>query len=120
MKACKTVEEYAKSLPEGMRAEFDAAWKTIRDLVPGGEEGIRYGMPTIRLGGKNLVHFAVMKGHFGFYPTPSGVAAFESEIAGKYEYSKGAIRFSIGKKLPLPLIRKIVKFRVGEERTKKK
>ena len=120
MKANKAVEEYVESLPEGVRAGFDAAWKAIRELVPDGEETIRYGMPTVRSGGKNLVHFAVMKGHFGFYPTPSGVAAFADDIRGKYEYSKGAIRFPIGRKLPLGLIRKIVRFRVREEKAKRK
>jgi uncharacterized protein YdhG (YjbR/CyaY superfamily) len=120
MKTCKTVEEYVESLPDGVRMEFAVTWKAIRDLVPDGEEAIRYGMPTVRSGGRNLVHFAVMKGHFGFYPTPSGVAAFADEIQGKYEYSKGAIRFPFGRKLPLPLIRKIVRFRVREEKAKRK
>ncbi len=115
MKSFKTVDEYVRSLPEETRGEFDALRRTILKLVPNGEEAIRYGMPTVRLGGRNLVHFAVMKEHFGFYPTPSGVEAFRGEIEGKYEYSKGAIRFPIGRKPPLPLVRKIVKFRIAEE-----
>jgi uncharacterized protein YdhG (YjbR/CyaY superfamily) len=120
MKAYKTVEEYMEDLSEEVRGDFVVVWRSILGLVPDGEEAIRYGMPTVRLGGKNLVHFAVMKGHFGFYPTPSGVAAFADDIRGKYEYSKGAIRFPFGRKLPFSLIRKIVRFRVREEKTKKK
>ncbi len=120
MKTCKTVGEYMKGLPEEVRAEFDLAWQAICELVPEGEEVIRYGVPTIRLNGRNLVHLAAAKNHFGFYPTSSGVRAFESEIAGKYQYSKGAIQFPFGKKPPLGLIRKIVKFRLAEERAKKK
>jgi hypothetical protein len=30
--------------------------------------------------GENVVHFAGFKGHIGFFPTPSGVAAFEEEM----------------------------------------
>lgn len=120
MKSFVTVAEYVRNLPDEVRAEFDVAWEAIRGLVPDSEEVIRYGIPTIRLNGKNLVHFAVMRNHFGFYPTASGVAAFRSEIEGKYSYSKGAIRFPFGRKLPLPLIRKIVKFRLSEEDSKGK
>lgn len=115
MKDCKTIVEYMAGLPEEVRADFSSLWREIRELVPEGEEAIRYGMPTIRFRGKNLVHCAVMKEHFGFYPAASGVRAFENEIAGKYGYSKGAIRFPFGKRLPMPLIRRIVRFRLSEE-----
>ena len=115
MQACETVGEYMEGLPEGVRAEFTLLWRAVQELVPGGEEVIRYGMPTMRVAGKNLVHCAVMKEHFGFYPTPSGVKAFESELLGKYRYSEGAIQFPFGERLPLPLVRKIVRFRLSEE-----
>jgi uncharacterized protein YdhG (YjbR/CyaY superfamily) len=120
MKTYKTVGEYTKGVPAEVRAEFVTLWRVIRELAPGGEEVLRYGVPTIRLNGRNLVHLAAAKNHLGFYPTSSGVRAFESEIAGKYQYSKGAIQFPFGKKPPLGLIRKIVKFRLAEERARKK
>lgn len=84
-------------------------------------ECINYGMPTFQLDGKNLIHFAEMKGHLGFYPAPSGVSAFEVELkkAG-IDFSKGCIRFKHDKPLPIPLIRKIVKFRVKETTEKMK
>ena len=90
------------------------------ELVPEGEEAIRYDMPTIRVFGKNLVHMAAQKNHIGFYPAPSGVAQFEAEIAKRYRYSKGAIQFPIGSLLPTALITKIVRFRLKEERAKVK
>jgi uncharacterized protein YdhG (YjbR/CyaY superfamily) len=72
-------------------------------------------MPTIQLGGKNFLHFAAMKGHLGFYPTPSGVKAFEAELTKKgISFSKGCIRFSYEKPLPVSLITKIIKFRLKE------
>jgi uncharacterized protein YdhG (YjbR/CyaY superfamily) len=69
-------------------------------------------MPTFVLKG-NLVHFAALKNHIGFYPTPSGILAFAQELS-IYEGTKGAIRFPIGQPLPLALVDKIVKFRVAE------
>ena len=75
-------------------------------------------MPTFYLKG-NLVHFAAHKNHIGFYPTPSAIQAFESELS-KYESSKGAVQFPMDKSLPLKLITKIVKFRVAENLKKQK
>lgn len=120
METYKTVGEYMKSVPVAVRAEAKHLWTTLRELVPEGEEAIRYGMPTIRVFGKNLVHMAVQKHHIGFYPAPSGVARFEAEIAKRYRYSKGAIQFPIGAPLPIALITKIVCFRLKEERARAK
>ncbi len=115
MKTYKNINEYIKKSPKERQGVLVLMQKTLQKLVPQGEEVIRYGMPTVQVNGKNLVHYAVMKKHFGFYPAPSGVTAFEPELkkAG-IDYSKGCIRFSYHKPLPIPLITKIVKFRLKE------
>ena len=69
-------------------------------------------MPAFRLNGI-LVYFAAFKNHIGFFPTGSGIAAFENEIS-PYKHSKGTVRFPLDKPLPLDLVRKIVEFRVKE------
>ncbi len=71
-------------------------------------EKISYQMPTFYLKG-NLVHFAALKNHIGFYPTPSGVQAFTKETS-EYASTKGAIQFPLDEPLPLKLVSKIVKF----------
>ncbi|HNW99585.1 MAG TPA: hypothetical protein PKK00_14355, partial [Bacteroidales bacterium] len=68
--------------------------------------------PTYVLKG-NLVHFAAMKNHIGFYPTSSGIANFKNELS-VYKSGKGSVQFPLNKPLPLNLITKIVKFRVKE------
>jgi uncharacterized protein YdhG (YjbR/CyaY superfamily) len=85
----------------------------IKKEAPEASEAISYGMPTFKLDGKNLVHFAGWKSHIGFYPTPSGTEAFKTEIAG-YKAAKGSIQFPLSAPMPLELIRKIVAFRVKE------
>lgn len=62
---------------------------------------------------QNLVHFAAHKSHIGFYPTPSGIDAFKSELS-EYKGAKGLVQFPIEKPLPFELISEIVKFRVAE------
>jgi uncharacterized protein YdhG (YjbR/CyaY superfamily) len=73
-------------------------------------------MPAYKYKGM-LVYFAGYKNHIGLYPTASGVKVFEKELA-KYKTSKGAIQFPLDKSLPLPLIKKIIKYRVKENEKK--
>lgn len=117
MKTYKNIDEYIKNTPK----EFTQKVKEIRSiskkLITKGVETIKYGMPTIQLGGKNFIHFAAMKSHLGFYPTPSGVKAFKNELKKKgIDYSKGCIRFPYDKPLPVKIIIKIIKFRLKEEK----
>ncbi len=117
MKAHKTINEYMKDVPADFLPKTKEMRSVIKKLVPKGEETIRYGIPTIQLNGKNFVHFASMKGHLGFYPTSSGVKAFESELDKRgISFSKGCIRLPYAKPLPVSLIAKIIRFRLQEER----
>jgi uncharacterized protein YdhG (YjbR/CyaY superfamily) len=117
MKIYKDINEYIKSTPTNSISKLKEMHATIKKLVPKGKETISYGMPTIKLNGKNFVHYASMKGHLGFYPAPSGIKAYETDLKKQgISYSKGCIRFSYDKPLPVPLITKIIKFRLKEEK----
>ena len=113
MKNYKNINEYIKSFPKDVQKDLVLLRNTIKKLVPKGEEAIRYGMPTFRLNDKNLLHFAAYEKHIGFYPSPSPIVAFKKELA-KYKTSKGAIQFPLDKPLPMPLIVKIIKYRIKE------
>jgi uncharacterized protein YdhG (YjbR/CyaY superfamily) len=66
-------------------------------------------------GNKSLVHFAAMKNHLGFYPTPRAIEHFATELSA-YSTSKGCIRFPYDMPLPRELITDIIVFRVQEDR----
>ena len=106
----KNVDEYLTSVPEDVQAILKNLRKTIKAAAPNADEAIAYAMPTFRVNGKNLVHFAAFKKHIGFYPTPSAIIAFKRELA-PYKQSKGAVQFPIDKPIPLGIVRKIVKYR---------
>jgi len=65
------------------------------------------------------VHFAAYKNHIGFYPTSSGIEAFNDEL-WPYKSAKGSVQFPIDKPVPYDLVRKIVLFRVKENLKKKR
>ena len=107
-----SIDEYIANSPKEVQKKLKDMRATIKAAAPDATEKISYQMPTFYLEG-NLVHFAALKNHIGFYPTPSGVQAFIKETA-KYASTKGAIQFPLDKPLPLKLVSKIVKFRVKE------
>ena len=106
------VEEYIQAFPENVQQVLQKIRRIIHEAAPEVKETISYGMPTFKLNG-NLVHFAAYKTHIGFYPSSSGITAFEQELSD-YDYSKGTVRFPIGTPVPYDLIQKIVEFRVQE------
>lgn len=111
-----TVDEYIAAFPEEVRKSLQTLREAIRAEAPQAEETIKYRMPTFTLHG-NLVHFAAYKHHIGLYPTSSPMAAFQDELSA-YRTTTGAIQFPIDVPLPLPLIRRIVAYRVRESTQK--
>lgn len=107
-----TIDEYIASFSEDIQMKLQELRATIRAAAPDAEECISYQMPAYYLKG-NLVYFAAFSNHIGFYPTSSGIAAFQKEIEG-YASSKGAVQFPINKPLPLELVSKIVRYRAAE------
>ena len=107
-----SIDDYILTFPEPVQSSLKDMYATIKAAAPEATEKFSYGMPTFYLNG-NLVHFAAYKTHIGFYPTPSGIAAFQDELS-KYKGAKGSVQFPIDQPLPLKLISKIVKFRVAE------
>lgn len=89
--------------------------RTIGTAAPESVEGISYGIPTFKLNGKNLVHFAGWKNHIGFYPAPSGMSTFSKELT-PYKAGKGSVQFPLDKPIPFELVKRIVRSRVEEER----
>ena len=81
----------------------------LESALPEAEACISYGMPAFRLNGV-LVYFAGNAHHIGFYPTSSGIRAFQEEL-GPWKYSKGAIQFPYDMKLPKGLIKRIALMR---------
>ena len=106
------IDVYISSFPEQTQEKLKQLRDLIRAEAPEAIEKIKYQIPTFFLNG-DLVHFAGYKTHIGFYPTPSGIKAFEKDISA-YKYAKWSVQFPIEKALPIELIKKIVKFRIQE------
>jgi uncharacterized protein YdhG (YjbR/CyaY superfamily) len=116
--AAKDIDDYIQRHPEPVQELLQKMRLTIQKAAPEATEKISYAIPTFFLNG-SLVHFAAFRNHIGFYPTGSGIAAFQKELS-KYKSSKGAVQFPMGSPLPLGLVSRMVKFRVKQSRQKQK
>ena len=110
------IDEYIARFPEHVQEILEEIRSIVSKAAPDAVEAIKYQIPTFVLG-QNLVHFAAYDNHIGFYPTPSGMTHFKEELS-KYPTGKGSVQFPFNKKMPYPLIKKVVKFRVQEVRDK--
>ena len=111
------VEEYLKGF-DGIALERVLLLREFcRRLIPGSEEEIRYGIPTLRLNGKNVVHFAAYKNHSGFYPGAACMKAFSEELRS-FKTGPGSVQFPHKDPLPEELIQKMVAFCLKEESSK--
>ncbi|MEN8614278.1 DUF1801 domain-containing protein [Dehalogenimonas sp. THU2] len=109
----EAIDVYIAAFPDDIRDILEKMRRVIKETAPGTTEAISYGMPTFKLNKKNLVHFAAWQNHIGFYPTPSGTSAFDTELSS-YKRSKGAVQFPLDQPIPYDLVKKIVRFRVDE------
>lgn len=116
--AYTTIDEYINTFPESIQEKLQAVRETIRGAAPEAVETISYGMPAFKMKGI-LVYFAAFKNHIGFFPTASGVKAFEAKLSG-YKCSKGTIQLPLAVPIPHDLIAEITAFRVMEDLEKAK
>ncbi len=100
------IDEYIRLFPDEVQEILEQIRRTIRNAVPTADEVISYQMPTIRLDGQRLVHFAAWKHHIGLYPLPAADDALAKEIA-PYNTGKGTARFPLDKAIPYDLIARL-------------
>jgi uncharacterized protein YdhG (YjbR/CyaY superfamily) len=110
------IDLYISGFPESTREKLELLREIIKKNAPGATEVISYQMPAFKLNGI-LVYYAGYRNHIGFYPTGSGIKAFEPVLSG-YKWSRGTIQFPLDKPLPLELISEIVRYRVSENLSK--
>ena len=113
-----SIDEYIALFPDEIKVLLRKMRRTIQDAAPDAVEAIQYQMPAFQLHGKNLVFFAAFAHHIGFYPIPSGIAAFKKELSG-YKQGKGSVQFPLDEPIPFDLVRKIVLYRVQEMEAKR-
>jgi uncharacterized protein YdhG (YjbR/CyaY superfamily) len=114
----KDVDAYISAAPKEVREKLKELRAVIRKTAPTVVERISYGMPYYSYKGR-LAYFSLWKAHIGLYiPTPV-IEEHESELEA-YETTMATVRFPLDKKLPIVLIRKLIKARMKKNEAGRK
>ena len=114
----RSVDDFIAAAPADAQAKLKALRKAIKDAAPSAVERISYGMPYYHYKGR-LAYFNIWKNHIGLYiPTP--IVAEHSDELKTYETTKATIRLPLAEKLPVALVKKLVRARVKRNETPKK
>ncbi len=105
----KDVDRYIAKAPKNMQAKLRQVRAIIKSMVPNSVEGISYKMPTYDNG--KIVWFAAMNKYIGLYFRPPIIEEHKRELAG-YKITKSAVHIPIDKKVPVALIKKLIKARI--------
>jgi uncharacterized protein YdhG (YjbR/CyaY superfamily) len=114
-----TVDEYLARVPDPARSTLNKVRAAIRSVVPAETtELISYRIPAFKYKGM-LVWYAAFLDHCSLFPTASVIEKFKEELKD-YRTSKGTIHFPVNKPLPATLLKKMVKARLAEIKSKKR
>ena len=111
----QTIDEYIKTFPEDIQIILEKIRQTIRKAAPEAVEAISYGIPTFKVNGKYLVYFAAWKiisdsirYHQPLMPSKESCPRTSKEkVPSNSHWTKP---------IPYDLIKKILIFRVKEEK----
>jgi uncharacterized protein YdhG (YjbR/CyaY superfamily) len=118
MEKPKSVAAYFKKLPPEQREPLQKLRDTIAAAAPEAAEGITYSMPGFLLGGKGFVAYAAFRDHYSFFPMGTSAIEDHKEELGEHLTGKGTISFRYGDRLPVTLVKKIVRTRLAETRAR--
>ncbi len=111
--APKSVDEYLAGIPEPARTTLNKVRAVIRSTVPSqATETISYRIPAFKYKDR-LIWFAAFKKHWSLFPGSSVIEKFKSELKDSH-ISKGTIQFPMDQPIPVGLLKKLVRARIGE------
>jgi uncharacterized protein YdhG (YjbR/CyaY superfamily) len=93
-----------------VRDKLEEVRAAIREVAPTAVEIISYQMPCYDYKGR-LAWFGLHTGHIGLYLRPPIMEEHKKELAG-YETTKSAVHLPLDKKIPVSLVKKLVKARM--------
>jgi len=108
------IDAYLADLEEPKRSTLQQLRLTIVDIVPEATQGISYGVPAFRIGGKVVAGFAAFKNHLSYLPHSGSVFPELQKEVAPYRTSTGALQFAVDSPLPKPLVEKLIKVRIAQ------
>jgi len=108
------VDRYLDGAPAPQRETLGDLRATLGSVLPHGVEMMKYGMPAITLDGVGVAGYGAFRDHCSYFPMSGAVIEAAGERLSGYRTSKGAIQFGVDERLPVGLVRHLVRLRLAE------
>jgi uncharacterized protein YdhG (YjbR/CyaY superfamily) len=108
------IDDYLTNVEPSKRQELERIRTLAKETVPGAEEAIVYGMPTLTYQGKPFLGFNAHKQHIGIYPYSGQVIETLKDQLQGYGFSKGAIRVPLDQPISEELLKYIIHERLKQ------
>ena len=108
-----SIDDYLKPLEPSVRKELNLIRAVTKNILPGCEETISYGIPTLKYKGKSILGFYAHKNHIGIYPFSGSIILRIKEL-DDYGGTKSAVHEKLEQPIPEALIEKLVRERLKQ------
>lgn len=108
------VDDYLAAVPEPQQATLERLRATLAALLPDAEQGISYGVPCFKLGGKGVAGFGFYKNHCTYFPMSGSITTELADELTGFVTAKGSIRFPTDEPLSDDLVARLVEARRRE------
>jgi len=112
--SAEEIDRFLDALEEPKRTTLTRLRQTILEILPEADQGISYGVPAFKVGGKTIAGFAAFKNHLSYLPHSGSVFPQLTDELKGYSTSSGALRFGIDEPLPVPLVEKLIAVRLRQ------
>jgi uncharacterized protein YdhG (YjbR/CyaY superfamily) len=109
------IDDYLARFDGERRATLDRLHATLRTLLPTAQETLKYRMPAFVVhGGKTVAGFDGFSDHCSYFPHSGSVIDRAGPLPAWADAGAGTLRFPIGRTLPTPLLRRLIRVRLDE------
>jgi uncharacterized protein YdhG (YjbR/CyaY superfamily) len=113
----KGINAYIARAPKEVQVKLKQVRIAIKEAAPTAIESISYKMPYYNYKGR-LAWFGIHKEYIGLYIRPPIIQEHKKELKN-YETTKSAIHFPLDQKIPVSLIKKLVKAAMKKNESRK-
>ena len=106
----ENVDDYISEAPRQVQGKLREIRAAIREVAPTAKESISYKMPHYAYKGR-LVWFGIQGSFIGLYLRPPVIAEHKKDLA-HYVTTKSAVHLPTDEKVPVALVKKLVKARM--------
>lgn len=108
------IDRHLALLSERHRAPLMHIRALLHEVLPAGDETIKYAMPCIAVQGKGVAAFDAFKEHWSYFPMSGSVLEQVTGLPDWVEADRGTLRVPLDKRLTKQIVKRLVRVRLDE------